>query len=262
MNGVIFYEPHEVDSNRAFIDDIIQTAKRRNLPMTLITRVEDVPPNATFLFNRARSTDVTKQLATCGVPLVNRASVHALANDKYEATAFVRSLGIPTIPTVSVTRREDVPWRPAVLKTRSGRGGTDVHLCETDEQLDRVLSMRGDWIAQPFIPSHATDVRTFVIGDRARFSVKRTGVDSFKSNYTLGGRIEPYELSASERQQIETIARALESDYVGIDMLLTEDGLRFNEIEDPVGARSLYTLAPFSLADALVTYWLRRFRTD
>ena len=45
-------------------------------------------------------------------------------------------------------------------------------------------------------------------------------------------------------------------------MLLTEDGLRFNEIEDPVGARSLYTLAPFSLAEALVTYWLHRFRTD
>ena len=72
-------------------------------------------------------------------------------------------------------------------------------------------------------------------------AVKRTGNGSFKSNYTLGGSVEKYILSSWQEKEVQTIARAIKSDYIGIDFLLLPDGRwLLNEIEDPVGARSFY----------------------
>ena len=54
---------------------------------------------------------------------------------------------------------------------------------------------------------------------------------------------------------MKIIARALKSDYIGIDFILLPDGRwLFNEIEDPVGARSLYTTHDFSVAGKLMGY--------
>ena len=80
-----------------------------------------------------------------------------------------------------------------------------------------------------------------MIGEEVVGAVKRTGKDSFKSNYTLGGSVEKYTLSSWQEKEVVKIARALKSDYIGIDFLLLPDGQwLLNEIEDPVGARSLY----------------------
>ena len=110
-------------------------------------------------------------------------------------------------------------------------------------------------IAQPYIETSAQDVRVFTIGEEIVGAVKRTGNGSFKSNYTLGGSIEKYTLSSWQKKEVTTIARALKSDYIGIDFLLLPDGRwLLNEIEDPVGARSLYVTHDFSVAKRLITY--------
>ena len=94
-----------------------------------------------------------------------------------------------------------------------------------------------------------------MLGQEVLGAVKRTGNDSFKSNYTLGGSIEKYTLSAWQENEAKTIARALNSDYIGIDFLLLPDGSwLLNEIEDPVGARSLYQTHDFSVAGRLMGY--------
>ena len=110
-------------------------------------------------------------------------------------------------------------------------------------------------IVQPYIESAATDIRVFVIGEEVIGAVKRTGNDSFKSNYTLGGSVEKYTLSDWQNKEVTTITSALQSDYIGIDFLLLPDGRwLLNEIEDPVGARSLYSTHDYSVAKILVSY--------
>ena len=79
-------------------------------------------------------------------------------------------------------------------------------------------------IVQPYIESSATDVRVFMLGEEVLGAVKRTGSDSFKSNYTLGGSVEKYTLSSWQEKEVRKIAKALKSDYIGIDFLLLPDG--------------------------------------
>ena len=40
------------------------------------------------------------------------------------------------------------------------------------------------------------------------------------------------------------IASLLKADLIGVDFLLTEDGYKIIEIEDPVGSRMVYKLKP------------------
>ena len=146
---------------------------------------------------------------------------------------------------------------PVVLKTADGHGGNEVFLCTSAEEAEGFINKFKDrnLIVQPYIESNATDVRVFVIGEEVVGAVKRTGNDSFKSNYTLGGSIEKYTLSSWQEKEVMKIARALKSDYIGIDFLLLPDGRwLLNEIEDPVGARSLYATHDFSVAEKLIGY--------
>ena len=94
-----------------------------------------------------------------------------------------------------------------------------------------------------------------MIGNEIVGAVKRTGNGSFKSNYTLGGSVEKYILSNWQEKDVKIISQAIKSDYVGIDFILLPDGRwMLNEIEDPVGARSLYTTHDFSVAEKLMGY--------
>ena len=164
-------------------------------------------------------------------------------------------LGIPTVPTRLVTAIDDISQFPVVLKTVDGYGGSEVDLCNDKLDAKKFFSNHRSRkiIAQPYVETMAQDVRVFVIGEEVVGAVKRTGNSSFKSNYTLGGSIEKYTLSSFQEKEVIKIALALKSDYIGIDFLLLPDGgWLLNEIEDPVGARSLYAFYEFSITMNLI----------
>ena len=177
--------------------------------------------------------------------------VNRIANNKLRTFELATLLGIPAVPTKRIRRIDEITSYPVVLKTVDGHGGNEVFLCSSKKQAVAFFSQFRDHelIVQPYIESGARDVRVFMIGDEVVGAVKRTGNGSFKSNYTLGGSVEKYILSSWQEKEVKTIARALKSDYIGIDFLLLPDGRwLLNEIEDPVGARSFYTTHDESIA--------------
>ncbi len=95
-----------------------------------------------------------------------------------------------------------------------------------------------------------------MLGEEVLGAVKRIGPkDSFKSNFTLGGAVEKYILDSQQRAEVEKIAKALKSDYIGIDfLLLPDESWLFNEIEDPVGARSYYETTKEDIAEPIMKY--------
>lgn len=95
-----------------------------------------------------------------------------------------------------------------------------------------------------------------MLGSEVIGAVKRIGApNSFKSNFNLGGTVEKYELSASQEADVVKIAKAIKSDYIGIDFLLLPDGRwLFNEIEDPVGARSYFQTTKTDIAIPIMDY--------
>ena len=183
--------------------------------------------------------------------------MNRIANDKLRTFELATLLGVSAVPTRRIRSINEINSYPCVLKTVDGHGGNEVFLCTSAADAESFFTKYHDrkLIVQPFIESGARDVRVFMIGNEVVGAVKRTGNGSFKSNYTLGGSVEKYILSSWQEKNVQIISQAIKSDYVGIDFILLPDGRwLLNEIEDPVGARSVSMTHEFSVARELMKY--------
>lgn len=258
MKGYVYYSKTESVRNRAFIDDLAIESEKLGIELRLLSGDEQPISDTDFILFRDRDTKRATQFEKEGFRLFNRAEVNRIANDKLQTFELAILLGIPAVPTNSIRSIDEISTYPCVLKTVDGHGGNEVFLCTSSTDAMLFFSKFHDrkLIVQPFIESGARDIRVFMIGNKVVGAVKRTGNGSFKSNYTLGGSVEKYILSSWQEQDVKIISRAIKSDYVGIDFILLPDGRwLLNEIEDPVGARSLYiTHHDISVAGELMMY--------
>ncbi|WP_342577139.1 ATP-grasp domain-containing protein [Psychrobacillus sp. FSL K6-2843] len=258
MNGLLIYELKEIERNQNFIDRLIKAARNHGHTLNVIDDQQLEFPEVDFIFFRARNPELSKKLEQRGLPMFNRAEVNVIANDKYKAIQLVQMLGIATVPTKKVKDIHDIDQYPIVLKTIEGHGGLQVELLDNKEAAVEFLTTYGsqEIIAQSYIETNATDIRVFMLGSEVIGAVKRIGApNSFKSNFNLGGTVEKYELSASQEADVVKIAKAIKSDYIGIDFLLLPDGRwLFNEIEDPVGARSYFQTTKTDIAIPIMDY--------
>ncbi|MER2071500.1 MAG: ATP-grasp domain-containing protein [Psychrobacillus sp.] len=258
MNGLLIYEYKEIERNQSFIDRLIQAAKTHGHSLTVIDDNQTEFPDCDFIFFRARNPELSKKLEQRGVPMFNRSEVNVIANDKWKAIQLVQMLGIATVPTYKINDVQDIRDYPVVLKTTGGHGGMQVERFTKAQDADVFLNDFSSQtiIAQAYVETNATDVRVFMLGSEVIGAVKRIGApNSFKSNFTLGGTVEKYELSTTQEADVIKIAKAIKSDYVGIDFLLLPDGRWvFNELEDPVGARSYYQTTQTDIAIPIMNY--------
>ena len=257
MRGYIYYSTEESVRNRLFIKDLIKEAELINIELRLLVDDEQPDVSADFILFRDRNPIKAKTFEQHGFRVINRAEVNKIANNKLRTFELATLLGVPAVPTKRIHAIEEIEAYPVVLKTVDGHAGNEVFLCPSAEEAQSFFSEFGnkELIIQPYIESDSRDVRVFMIGDEILGAVKRTGNDSFKSNYAIGGSIEKYTLSSWQEIEVKKIVNALKSDYIGIDFLLLSDGgWILNEIEDPVGARSLYKTHDFSVAKKIMTY--------
>lgn len=260
MKGYLLYDAHEVKRNEAFIEDLQKEAKAKKIDLTLVTDVDEIPNDTAFVFSRSRDAYATKSLEDRHIRVFNRSEVTKIANNKLDTMNFAALLGVPTVPTEKITNIGKIRYPyPIIVKTTDGHSGEEVHLCQTPQMVYETMQNRPDatWIAQPFIQSNKQDVRVFTLGHDIIGAIRRTGTrHAFKSNYTLGGTIDFYPIDDELRQYVEKIVTALKSDYIGIDFLLPADGRYvLNEIEDPVGARSMYA-HDVPVASLLIDYFI------
>lgn len=257
MKGYVYYSEAESVRNQAFIDDLMNESGKLGIELRLIVENELPDSDADFILFRDRDTKRAEKFEREGFRLFNRAEVNRIANDKLRTFELATLLGVPAVPTRKIRSIEEIDSYPCVLKTVDGHGGNEVFLCTSEANAETFFTRFQDrkLIVQPFIKSGARDIRVFMIGKEVVGAVKRTGNGSFKSNYMLGGSVEKYTLSSWQEKDAMTIARAIKSDYVGIDFLLLPDGRwMLNEIEDPVGARSFYATHDESIAEMIMKH--------
>lgn len=251
MKGYIYYEEEDALRNRWFIDELIREGAENQLVVELLTGDADLPNDATFVFYRGRDFEKSQRWEQDGIVVFNRSEVNHVANDKLQTFQLASLLGIPSIPTRPLDSSQDVQEYPIVIKTTDGHGGEEVHLCKTNAEMEQVISCypNRQLVIQPYIEHNSSDVRLFLIGEEVVGAVKRTGVGSFKANVSLGGTAERFDVPSPLREFAMKIAKALKSDYIGVDFIQNEEGVRLlNEIEDPVGARSLYETSELNVA--------------
>lgn len=259
MNGWLIYSRAEAGRNSWFIGRLQEAARDWNIILDVkleeeLASLEDLPD---FVLYRGRDFTVSRKLESAGVRVFNRSEVSRIANDKFQTAQMAQLLGIPVIPTAALSSPESVRQYPAVAKTADGHGGSGVRLLSSAEDTAALLAERPEetWLVQPYVEHGATDVRLYMLGDLCIGAVKRRGSDTFKSNVSLGGSAERFVPPAALERMAETLAKALKSDYIGVDFIRSEDGVwLLNEIEDPVGARSLYATGGRDIAADLVEY--------
>lgn len=222
-----------------------------------------------FIINRSRESILSKHLELIGIPVFNSYEVTHLANHKGRTHQFVSALGIPSVKTVffypEIMEISDVEFEyPFVVKAPDGHGGKEVFCVQEEKEFNQLMDqhIKSEWIIQEMCDHVGEDVRVFVIGNEIIGAIRRFSTTDFRANYCLGGQIEWYTLSEQEKMLVYKIMKNLPCDYVGIDFMINARGeFVFNEIEDVVGSRSLYTLKCIDTARAYILHIAKRLNT-
>lgn len=116
---------------------------------------------------------------------------------------------------------------PVVVKLSFSSLGKGVFLAKTKEELLALANnyKREKALFQEFISSSkGVDVRIITVGKKYLCAMKRVSKADFRSNAALGGTGESFTPPESFINVAETVAAALDLDYMGIDLLFGESG--------------------------------------
>ncbi len=283
--GLIVYNPNEAVKNRAFIDMFTDKGKNYNLDISLCLKndfKDRLYDNILFCINRTRDLNISKICEDNNISAYNSSFVTALANNKYKTIEFFRDyfnkhdikLSYDIFPDTCFLSCEEYENnklnlceylkekkgfihfdKPPVIKSVSGHGGKEVFLL--DDKYDyQHISFPDGCIIQRFIESNACDIRVYVLNNKIYSCILRQGKDSFKSNFSLGGKIKKYEPDTDNINIISHFINAFSLEkygFVGIDFLIDSDKrIYFNEVEEMAGTRMLYSLTDKDIVEDLL----------
>lgn len=213
-----------------------------------------------FVINRTRDFRLAQLLESEGIHVFNNAQLCRLGNDKALAYEYMQRRKIPVMPTICGLQTPP-PWYPAVVKSRGGHGGTEVFYIrnapawrEWNSQRRLQKDEQAQYIVQQAASELGRDVRVYVVGKEIRAAVLRVSDTDFRSNYCLGGSVRLYMLSSEERALVQQAVCGLSIGMAGIDFIFHQGQMIFNELEDMVGARGLYSLTDHDIVDDYVGF--------
>lgn len=242
----------------------------------------DIPD---LVINRTRNPRISKWYQRRGIPVFHPEDFVALANHKYNTLQyFERNLPeqvagqrwcpgtIRILPDRAHTKgnknfighgfvSEEELWHSGVIKSVDGHGGSEVFLAEDSDRWKRTLAGR-ELILQERIDSDSKDIRIYVLGNEIYHAMLRMGTQDFRSNYSLGGSVREWCLTAEEREFVFSFIETLPEEWqgmYGIDFIVDREGrLIFNELEEMVGCRMLYQYTDRDIVRDYVS-WMRGF---
>jgi len=113
---------------------------------------------------------------------------------------------------------------PVIAKHERGYQGKSVRKFENQEELEKFVNKIneknvGMFLWQKYLPTK-WDIRVIVLDGKAVGAMKRSAVgEEFRSNFSLGGAVEKWELSESDKLLAEKVAKVCGLDYGGVDIM-------------------------------------------
>lgn len=229
------------------------------LPDFIIPRLGAETPYAALMLIR--------QLELAGVCCVNTSASVDKVRDKLLVAQLLQhnNLPIPTTmllkPTLTLELINQQIGFPLVLKAISGARGIGICLCETAPAFLDLIGLLGLYssdrqvLVQKFIAnSYGRDLRVFVLGDKVIGCMQRIAKDSFKANYSLGGRVEYYPLTPEIEYLALTCSKLLGLEIAGIDLLFGEEGLLICEANSSPGFKGMELATGDDIATQILKY--------
>ncbi len=253
----LVYDKFEADRNRRYIDFYFEKCKEKCVDLTLVI-VEDgldfsnLPQVAIV---RTMNPELSEKLESMGVKVFNSSFISRIANDKWNTYLYLKEKGINLPETYLVTEEFVPPFYPVVLKPACGKGGRDVEIAENYEAYAAYRErVKEKIIAQRVVSDKGKDLRIYVVGNKIVKAMLRQSETDFRSNFCLGGSASEYELSAWEKEEINRVIACFDIGYAGLDFIFDNGSIIFNEMEDVVGARMLYTYTDIDIVDIYLNF--------
>lgn len=234
MSGVLIYSKEEAQRNAFVVEKYIEY-------LDVLLADEKFKGDADFVINRTNDYKIAEYFENRGIRVFNPSSLSKLANDKQLCYEFMKKNGVPIMPV-------NYKGAPVVKKKTDGAGGKEVFWLNQCEPFEK------GYVYQKPCDTLGKDLRVWVIGGKIITSILRESKKDFRSNFCLGGSATPYKLSQEERELVERVISLVPCDYVGIDFLFNGGKLVFNEIEDTVGARMVYTVTDIDIIKIYCDY--------
>jgi len=211
---------------------------------------------------------VIRHLERLGVHTFNSSQSIDTVKDKLYTQQILAEHNIPVPKTMLIKYKSDVDLVerhlgfPVVVKTISGAQGSGVFLAETKSKFVDLLEMinaykpRATMILQKFIEqSRGIDLRVFTVGGRAVAAMKRiAGDDSFKANFSRGGKVEPYEITPEIEWLATETSRVLDLDIAGIDLLFDGDHFKICEANSSPGFEGIESCMDVNIPDEIYQF--------
>ena len=193
------------------------------------------------------------ELRSRGVRLLNTPDAILACHDKLATARLLDDAAVPHPRTVHVEPGRPLPRLhvPSVVKPRFGSWGQDVQRARPSEEHGRILELvagRPWWnahgaIVQELVADARRDVRVVVAGDRVVAAAERVaGLDEWRTNVTLGGRVVQTELAPQHAALALDAARAVGIDFAGVDLLPQAGGWTVLELNGAVDFDEKYAL--------------------
>lgn len=178
--------------------------------------------------------DALHWLEERGTLVLNRPRAIERCVDKFYTSALLQEAGLPTPETVVCERPADAVaafrlMGDAILKPLFGSMGLGmVRVADADTAwrvFRAIEAIRGVYYLQRTVRHGGRDVRAFVVGDRVIGAIERSAADGgWRTNVSRGGRPRAVALPAAWEALALRAARAVGTDYAGVDLLPEDDG--------------------------------------
>ena len=262
MRGLLIYDATGAERNDWFIEHLISTFSNKNIDLKLIVLHSDTQKiettNIDFAIVRTIAPQLNKQLEEENIRVFNNSKTSFVANDKWKTYLMCQKLNISTMETFHHQESTSHKSFPCVVKSCNGHGGREVFWANSHDDLlkitNRLESACKDFVVQKPCSTLGKDMRIYTLGNKIITSVLRYNSNDFRSNYSLGGKVERTTPSEYQIDVVKKIVDYLNSDYIGVDFIYNNEKWVVNEIEDVVGARMLYATTNIDIASEYCDY--------
>tara|TARA_A100001037_G_scaffold273507_1_gene270516 strand:+ start:717 stop:1715 length:999 start_codon:yes stop_codon:yes gene_type:complete len=218
-----------------------------------------------------RGVHVVRQLERMGVIVINSSSGIAKSRDKLAACQLMTEANVPVPITANVGTWKDtvravnqVGGTPCVVKSNEGTHGSGVFLAHTEQQAKQLVYQMLERDMRPLVQeyiqeSHGKDIRALVVGGRVVAAMRRRAHGSeFRSNFHLGGSVEPVEMSPRFEEIAVAAANKLGLDLAGVDMLEAKNGPLVLEVNSSPGLEGIESVVGEGMVAVEVAKLLNR----
>lgn len=211
---------------------------------------------------------VLRQFERMNVPTIPTSDSIIASKDKMYSMQILAQAGLP-IPKTMLTRfpvKSELVERqvgfPCVVKVITGSHGAGVYLCEDRKQFEDLselisaLDFKNSMIVQEYVKySEGRDLRVIVIGGKVIGAMQRQSTDgSFKANISRGGNGSAYDLNNELELLSIQVAKTLNLDIAGVDLLFHSEGYRVCEANSSPGFRGFESALNINIPEKIFEY--------